>query len=167
MRYRRLLPLITFMFVLSCAGPQQTTSRMPEGASDAEAPIGTTSITVEASVSTTELYRAAARVLQEQGYALQNTDSDLQALTTNFRGVDPGGIGTGPSYEIQVSAGVTDEGPARIRLTGQMRVPSINATVSTIEKTGQNGSPLRNAWADLFSAAHAIAERTDGSLLFE
>jgi len=146
----------------ACAGPQQTTNRMPTGADDSDAPLRTTQIIVTADTSTSDLYQLAGRVLQSGGYGLANSSSELQSLTTTWRSVETGSV-VGVSYDIQIQAGVTNDAPARLRLSGQLRT---GGRTSQIQKMGQSGSTVRSAWADLYSVAYRIAQQAGGKLRY-
>ena len=124
---------------VSCSGPQKTTSRMPDGASDAGAPIGTNGIVVQTDASAESTYKTVARVLQRNGYSLSNTDSELQTITTDFRSVNPPGL-VEAIYEVKLSAGIVSTSPTQLRLTGQMETDQLGSSV--VKKTGQDGSPI-------------------------
>lgn len=158
MRYL-LLPAIALL--VACAGPEKTRS-LPEGFSDAEAPQQATTVTVRPETSAQQAYRAAARVLQSQGYALANTDSDLRSITTERKSAEPNGILAGLP-EHRISASVTSS-PTTIELRG---TAFYGGSQDEIKKYGQSGSPQRLAWARLVRLGHLVAEETGGELGFD
>ena len=153
--------ILTLGLLVACAGPEQTRD-LPDNVSDAEAPQKATTVTVQASTSPQEAYRTAARVLQSEGYALENTDSELRSITTGRKSADPNGILVGlPEHRVTVSVGSS---PTAVELRGTAYQ---DAGQSQIKKWGQSSSPQRLAWAQLVTIGHLVAEKTGGELQYE
>ena len=149
------------LLLTACAGPQETRS-LPHGVSDAQAPSEATAVTVTTEAEPQEAYRTAARVLQSEGYALENTDSDLRSITTGRKSAEPNGIRAGlPEHRLTVAVTAN---PTTVEVRGTaFRAGSQDP----IKKYGQSGSPMRLAWARLVTIGDKVAERTDGELGYE
>jgi hypothetical protein len=157
----RYLLLSAIALLVACAGPDQTRS-LPEGVSDAAAPREATTVTVRPKTSAQQAYRATARVLQSEGYALANTDSDLRSITTGRKSAEPNGILVGlPDHRITASVTAS---PTTIELRG---TSFHRGSQAEIKKYGQSGSPQRLAWARLVELGHLVAEETGGEIGFE
>lgn len=162
MRYLpTLVILLATALLVACAGPDKTRS-LPEGVSDAKAPRQAVTVTVRPETSAQQAYKAAARVLQSEGYALANTDSDLRSLTTGRKSAEPNGILVGlPDHRITASVTAS---PTTIKLRG---TSFHSGSQAEIKKFGQSGSPQRLAWARLVELGHLVAVETDGQIGFE
>lgn len=150
--------LLLLILLVACAGPQQTRS-LPAGVSDAQAPEEATTVTVTSEAGPQKAYRSAARVLQSEGYALENTDSELRSITTGRKSAEPNGILVGlPEHRVTVSVTAS---PTTVELRGTAYQGDGQAQ---IKKFGQSGSPQRLAWARLVRLGHQVAEATGGEL---
>ncbi len=159
MRYLSLLFVATLL--VGCAGSQHTDD-LPEGVSDREAPMRAQTVIVSADTNADAAYKAAAAVLQEEGYALSNTDLELRSLTTERKSAEWNGSFLAlPAHRLSVSA--TGD-PTHIRLNGAYFEGSVQ---NEIQKYGKSTSPQRLAWAKLITVADAVAERVNGDLSFE
>lgn len=142
------LPLLCLaLLVAGCAGPAQTA-----GLDDAAAPSGATRVTATVDAPPGDAYRALARALQSEGWALDHSDAELRTVTTDYRTVSEGGF----VYEMRVSGAVVAEGPARVEVRGWYRVPSFGDQEREVSKTGLGGSIPRRAWAHLYRVAEAV-----------
>jgi len=143
-----LLVLIwVFAVSLGCAGPEKTA-----GVQDKDAPIGATSIVVATDLGPDEAYRHAGRVLQSQGYGMQESDSKLRSITTAPKS---GSDVLGPIREMSVSVMVRT-GPTRYVLTAR-------SSGQQVKKFGQSGSPMRKTWAELHRLANEMGQVTEYS----
>jgi outer membrane murein-binding lipoprotein Lpp len=139
----------TSLLLAGCAtiGPQKT-----EGLDDEAVPMNTKQLRVETDLSADEAYTRVARMLQARGYAMENTDSDLGSLTTDYRTIRKGGW----KYETRISASIVRENPTVMQFQG--RVTEDTFGESDIRKDGVNGSIPRRAWTELYTVASELGE---------
>lgn len=126
------------LVLIGCTGPQHTA-----GTTDEDAPLGSEVIIVSLDGSRSDAYRAAGNALQDAGFQVESSDSELGSITTAPRS---DGDMLGPVRDMVISASVR-EGPV-VHLQGRY------ANDTPISKHGQSGSPARKAWA----ALHLVAE---------
>ena len=124
-------------FIAGCSGPQHTA-----GTTDQDAPIGSEVIVVEMEPSQSDAYRMAGRVLQDHGFQIESSDSDLGSIrTAPFSNDDL----FGPVRDVVLSVSVRE---------GEVHLRGTYAGSTSITKRGQSGSPARKAWASM----HMVAE---------
>jgi hypothetical protein len=114
--------------------------------------MNTKQLRVETDLSADEAYTRVARMLQARGYAMENTDSDLGSLTTDYRTIRKGGW----KYETRISASIVRENPTVMQFQG--RVTEDTFGESDIRKDGVNGSIPRRAWTELYTVASELGE---------
>lgn len=149
-----MLPIMRWSFaaaltliIAGCAGPQKTAS-----VNDSAAPLEAEAIVVHSTeADTDDLYRDVANAIQDHGFSIANSDAKLRSLSTEPRTLTSG---ITAARDVQISASVR-ENPTRAILSGTVGGQAIR-------KYGQQGSPLRVAWAEM----HAIAESLSDSLSY-
>lgn len=158
---RVVVSVLVSALLVGCAGPKRTTQGVPTGADDSSAPIGTSSITVKASVPADSAFPRAAALLQRRGYGIGNSNSQLKTLTTTWRTLN---TGIGPKVSTRLSLGIVSSSPTSVRVSGTYRASDFSS--ENIRKRGQSGSPAREAWAEMLSVTYHVSEEVDGRLLF-
>jgi len=107
-----------------------------------------------------DAYRRAARLLQDEGYALANTDETLLSLSTEYqeRRIRTG-IAAGSPYSIQLTARVDEleEGGSEVTFQGRLRS---GGSEGPIEKIGFGVN--RRAWEHF----KKVATQFDGRVLY-
>ena len=146
MRYSWMVVLVVLVGCTTMdLGPQRT-----EGLDDEAAPLQTKRIVVTYDGSPSEAYQSVTRILQRQGYAIENSGSESQTLTTDYQ---EAGEGEG-AYSTRISASIVGENPTRVQLQGDYKSPKF--AESDIVKNGMNDSIARRAWADLYEVASQV-----------
>jgi uncharacterized lipoprotein len=142
------LLIIVITAFAGCSGPQQTAN-----INDASAPINASIIEVQTGLGPKAAYKKLARILQDNGYALKNTDATLLSVTT-----EPKDFGRWNS-QMTISADVRESSTAKIVIRGSF---TFMDSQTQITKTGQNGSVSRVAWSEM----HKLAEKMGGELSY-
>jgi hypothetical protein len=135
--------LVLVLIAFSCAGPQQTA-----GINDAAAPLDARIIEIKTNLSPKDAYKKTAQVLQDNGFALANTDETLMSITTEPRTFD--GLSGRGVEDIKISASIREGEKTKVVLRGTY---SFMDSDSDIKKTGQNGSISRKLWIRLHNLA--------------
>lgn len=148
--------------LFGCAGPQRTQEGVPDGANDQAAESGTSTIMITSEAHPDSAYITAARLLQERGYGIKNSDSDLKTLSSTWRSLDEK---MGPAVSTQIYIGVVDSSPTDLQLSGVFRTSTYDE--QSIKKQGQSGSATRRAWAELFSIAHLLSQKLEAEIVFD
>lgn len=150
------IPLVTLLIALlltACTGPQQTA-----GLDDEDAPIGTRTIIVQTDAD--DPYAHTARVLQDAGYAIENSDRDIGSITTAMQGVGGTGLaGALGANTVDASISARIDGD-RVHVQARHQFTETDGATNTT-KSGQSGSPDRTAWAALWSVATDIGIPVD------
>lgn len=105
------------------------------------------------------MYRTVARELQQQGYAIANSDSELQSVTTEFKQVRTGTT----NYAMRLTAGVMNTGPTRISIRGTVDLGAYGQ--APVDKTSD---PIgRDSWARMVTIAYQAAQTLQAELSYE
>lgn len=150
--FSKLMSLIIFALVgLSCAGSQHTV-----GLNDAAVPINTNEIIVQTNLDAESAYKKVAKALQDFGYTFRSTDETLKNISTEFKGVSQR-WGVDNTF-VRIAAYVKGEKNAEIVIRGWYKTLENENTETgqTVKKFGQNGSPTRNAWIEMFKVAESL-----------
>ena len=144
---------VLVILFLGCAGPQQTT-----GINDIYAPEGADVIFIHTTLSDQMAYRQVAQELQERGYAMRTTDEVLKSISTEFKGVTQS-WGVDDNF-VRISASIRGESNSKIAIRGWYKTLSNEDTDTgqTIRKFGQNESPARNAWNEMYQIAISLGD---------
>jgi len=152
-----LLKMMSFLVLVligfSCAGPQQTA-----GLNDAAAPTNINVIFVHTNLDAKTAYKKVAQTLQNRGYTFRSTDETLKSISTEFRGVSQR-WGVDNTF-VRIGANVQGESNSKIAIRGWYKTLENEDTESgqTIKKAGQNGSPTRNAWKEMYQVAKSLGD---------
>jgi hypothetical protein len=149
----RLLTIFIAAFFVSCAGTQQTT-----GISDSSAPPNTNVIFVHTNLDSKSAYKKVAQTLQTRGYTFRSTDETLKSISTEFAGVSQR-WGVDNTF-VRIGANVQGESNSKIAIRGWWKTLENEDTETgqTVKKFGQNGSPARNAWKELYQVANSLGD---------
>ena len=114
-------------------------------------------IIVKADGSAQDLYKAAGQSLIEQGFTIDKTSPDFFTISTKLRSY----IGGRAKIVLDVSTRDNE-----VKLTGMFQ-SNVDATpVMVIENRGAKDSPFGASFTAMNNAAKAIAERTNGTLVY-
>jgi hypothetical protein len=150
---KKILLILLAAFVVSCAGSQHTT-----GIDDSSAPLNTNVIIVHTNLDADEAYKKVAQTLQNSGYTFRSTDETLKSISTDFRGVSQR-WGVDNTF-VRIGTSVQDDSNSKILVRGWYKTLENEDTESgqTIKKFGQNGSPARDAWKELYQLASSLSD---------
>ncbi len=150
---KKILPIFLAVFVFSCAGSQHTT-----GIDDSAAPLNSNTIYVHTKLDAETAYIKLAQTLQNRGYTFRSTDETLKSISTEFRGVSQR-WGVDDTF-VRIGANVQGESNTTITVRGWFKNIEINGseTGQTVKKFGQNGSPARNAWKEMYQVASSLSD---------
>ena len=137
----------------SCAGSQHTI-----GSNDAKAAMNTNEIIIHTNLDAKSAYKKVAETLQNFGYTFRSTDETLKSISTEFRGVSQR-WGVDNTF-VRIGANVKGESNSEISIRGWFKTLENENTETgqTIKKFGQNGSPMRNAWKEMFQVAESLGD---------
>ena len=149
-------PIALLLLSLAFTGCAMVASPAEYAQDNAEVESGKSTIIVSTDMEAMEAYRKANEVLQDEGFTVTSSDSDLLILSTDHQKNYAGTWG----YEladvaVNISVRETEQG-ADVRVTGT--TPS-----GAIESGGQSRSP-RNA---TFQSLVHVAQQIGDSLSFE
>ena len=151
--------IISLCFIaINCIGPQKST-----GINDAAAPNNTSTIINETNMDAEIAYKFIAQILQNRGYTFRTTDETLKSISTEFLGISQR-LGVDHTF-TRIGISIQGNTNAKIFIRGWMKTVDNEGdqTGQRIRKYGQSGSPVRNAWIELFE----IASEIEGNLKFE
>ncbi len=153
-----LISIIFCFITINCIGPQKST-----GIEDAAAPNNTSTIINETNMNAETAYRSIAQILQNRGYTFRTTDETLKSISTEFSGITQR-WGVDHTF-TRIGISIQGDTNAKIFIRGWMKTidNESDQTGQRIRKHGQSGSPVRNAWIELFE----IASEIEGHLKFE
>lgn len=147
MRY--LAAVLSLLLATACFKP------VPPTAPDSAAPKGAQTIVAMAPGDSAEaLYRRAAAVLQDSGYAIASSDAELRQITTTVRKVAGQSFG-GADYTVQLQATIRSS-PPRVHFSGHYETGSLGE--QRIERTGKQGTVPREAWMRMYRVATAVSD---------
>ncbi|WP_440999810.1 hypothetical protein [Fodinibius sp. SL11] len=141
------------IFLVSCAGSQQTA-----GISDSSAPSNTNVIFVHTDLDAKSAYKKVAQTLQTRGYTFRSTDETLKTISTEFTGVSQR-WGVDNTF-VRIGANIQNESNSKIAIRGWWKTLENEDTETgqTIKKFGQNSSPARNAWKEMYQVANSLGD---------
>mgnify|MGYP007116967009 CR=1 FL=1 len=150
---KKLLTILLTVFFVSCAGSQQTT-----GINDSTAPPNTNIIIIHTELNAESAYKKVAQILQNRGYTFRSTDETLKSISTEFTGVSQR-WGVDNTF-VRVGANVQGESNSKIAVRGWWKTLENEDTETgqTVKKFGQNGSPARNAWKEMYQVANSLGD---------
>ena len=89
---------------------------------------------------------------------MRTTDEALKSISTEFKGVTQS-WGVDDNF-VRISASIRGESNSKIAIRGWYKTLSNEDTDTgqTIRKFGQNGSPARNAWKEMYQIAISLGD---------
>ena len=150
--------IISFFVFQCCVGPQKSI-----GISDGDVPPNTNTTIVETEMDAATAYRTVAQILLNRGYTFHSTDETLKSISTEFKGISQR---WGVDYTfVRIGVNIQGESNAKAIVRGWYKTieNKSDETGQRIRKYGQNGSPVRDAWLELYN----VATKIGGVLKFE
>jgi len=150
---KKILTILLAFFLTSCAGSKNTT-----GINDSSAPSNTNTIIVHTNLDANSAYKKVAQTLQSRGYTFRSTDETLKSISTEFTGVSQR-WGVDNTF-VRIGANVQGESNSNISIRGWYKTLENEDTETgqTVKKFGQNGSPARIAWKEMYQVAKSISD---------
>lgn len=147
MRIAKLTFLLFFMTsFLSCAG-----SKITEGINDGDVPISTKKIIIHTNMTGKEAYLEAAKTLKSRDYIIGYSDEKLKTITTDYKDLTKGTFSTKSNAKLSIN--IIGEKDAEITIIGMCDILN---EAQNITKMGQNNSPIRIAWKEMWLTATAM-----------
>lgn len=142
---------ITFILFLTasflgCAG-----SKITKGINDGDVPIGTKKIVIHTNMTGEEAYLEAARTLKSRNYIISFADEKIKTITTDYKDLIKGVFSTVSNAKLSIN--IIGEKDAKITISGMLDVLDSS---NDIIKKGQNNSPIRIAWKEVWLTAKAM-----------
>ncbi|WP_286854257.1 hypothetical protein [Proteiniphilum sp. UBA5259] len=155
---RKTLVILITTFFISCAGSKQSV-----GIEDFSAPLNTNVIFVNTKTDADSTFKNIGRLLLDRGYSFRFLDDDFKTISTEFRGVSQR-WGVDNTF-VRLSVSVQDDSNSRVVIKGWYKTleNEDSETGQTIKKFGQNGSPARDAWIEMYQFASSLG----GTLEFQ
>ena len=150
----KMVCLIALVLIgFSCAGSQHII-----GSNDAEATMNTNEIIVHTNLDAKSAYKKVAETLQDFGYTFRSTDETIKNISTEFRGVSQR-WGVDNTF-VRIGVNIKGETNSEISIRGWFKTLENENTDTgqTIKKFGQSGSPVRNAWKEMFQVAESLGD---------
>jgi len=147
MRIAKITFLLFFMAsFLGCAG-----SKITKGINDGDVPIGTKKIIIHTNMTGTEAYLEAAKTLKRRDYIISFADEIIKTITTDYKDLAKGAFSTMSNAKLSIN--IIGEKDAEITVSGMIDVLDSS---NDIIKMGQNNSPIRIAWKEMWLTATAM-----------
>ena len=153
---KKILVILITTLAVSCAGSKQTA-----GINDSSAPINTNVIFVHTDLDAESTFKKVVNALQNRGYSFRSINEDFKNISTDFKGVSQRWGVDNTFARINIS--VQDESTSKIVVRGWFKTLENDDTETgqTIKKFGQNGSPQREAWKELYLLATSLGGRVE------
>lgn len=150
---KKISVILLLLFSISCSGTKQTA-----GINDSSVPSNTNIIEVQTNLDAESAYLHTAQILQNRGYTFRSTDETLKSLSTDFRGVSQR-WGVDNTF-VRIGTHIQGNSNSKIIVRGWYKTleNEDSETGQTVTKFGQNGSPTRNAWKELFQVASSLGD---------
>jgi hypothetical protein len=131
---------------LGCAG-----SKITKGINDGDVPIGTKKIVIHTNMTGEEAYLEAAKTLKSRNYIISFADEKIKTITTDYKDLIKGVFSTVSNAKLSIN--IIGEKDAKITISGMLDVLDSS---NDIIKKGQNNSPIRIAWKEVWLTAKAM-----------
>ena len=153
---KKILVILITTLAVSCAGPKQTA-----GINDSSAPINTNVISVHTDLDAESAFKKVVNALQNRGYSFKSINENFKNIYTDFKGVSQR-WGVDNTF-VRINISVQDESTSKIVVRGWFKTLENDDTETgqTIKKFGQNGSPQREAWKELYLLATSLGGRVE------
>jgi hypothetical protein len=150
---KKLIFIFLTVLFMGCAGSKKTA-----GINDSSVPSSTNTILVQTNLDAKSAYKKVARILQNRGYTFRSTDETLKSISTEFRGISQR-YGVDNTF-VRIGANVQGESNSKVSIRGWYKtfVNEDTETGQTVKKFGQNGSPTRKAWKEIYQVAKSIGD---------
>jgi len=147
MRIAKITFLLFFIVSLfGCAGSQIT-----KGINDGDVPIGTKKIIIHTNMTGEEAYLDAAKTLKSRNYIISFADEKIKTITTDYKDLIKGALSTVSNAKLSIN--IIGKKDAKITISGMFDVLDSS---NNIIKMGQNNSPIRIAWKEVWLTATAM-----------
>ena len=153
---KKMFFILITTITISCAGPKQTA-----GINDSSAPINTNVISVHTDLDAESAFKKVVNALQNRGYSFKSINENFKNISTDFKGVSQR-WGVDNTF-VRINISVQDESTSKIVVRGWFKTLENDDTETgqTIKKFGQNGSPQREAWKELYLLATSLGGRVE------
>jgi hypothetical protein len=153
---KNLFFILITTITISCAGSKHTA-----GIDDSNIPINTSVIFVQTDIDADAEFKNVVNALQRRGYTFRLIEENYKTISTDFRGVSQR-WGVDNTF-VRISVSIQGEDNSKIAVRGWYKTleNENSETGQTVKKFGQNGSPTRDAWKEVYEFARSLGENLE------